>query len=575
MSPAGSRPGALIDYDVAVRMRDGAVLIADVYRPIGVGAAPTIVQRTPYGKSVPEHLNYSFNLLRAVRSGWNVVVQDVRGRGCSTGSFDPFRHETGDGYETLSWIAAQEWSDGAIAMVGGSYPGAAQWLAALGGHPNLRALAPAMTPDDYYDGWINDGGARRLGFHANWIYESLWAGLAQRAHVTAPRAEIRAELKGVLTAPGHTDFTPYGELAAPFLRTWSEHPTRDEYWASISPRDNLKHIAAPAFVIAGWFDVFGRGAINGFMKLRSDGTTAHVRAKTRLVVGPWTHGQFAGTFTDIDFGPDSTAQAIDLTGLQLRWFDHVVRGRAIDAVDDPAVRVFVMGADEWRTFDAWPPVTATPLELELRSDPATLSKDPQMPTGQRAITHDPSNPVPTLGGGTFLHGRHLALNAGPREQTATGDRPDILRYESGPLVEQMQIIGRVRVRLGVSCDQPDANVTAKLVIVIPDGKAWGLVDGVLRLSHRDGDEVPRPLEPGQVYSIGFTVGHTAVVVPAGARLRLDVAASNFPHIADTRSSADGDPATSARLRQVTIHTGGQHRSTLFVDTVPEDSRRNG
>ncbi len=567
MAAAETGAGALIDFDVSVRMRDGVVLVADVFRPVPVGAAPTLVQRTPYGKSLTDHLNYSFDLPRAVRAGWNVVVQDVRGRGGSNGSFDPFRHETSDGYDTLTWITDQAWSDGAVAMVGGSYPGAVQWLAAIGGHPSLRALAPATTPDDFYDGWLRDGGARRLGFHANWVYESLWAGLAQRAQVAASKADVRAELQAALTPPGRIDFAPYADEAAPFLRAWNEHPNRDEYWVSMSPRENLAQIRAPAFVIAGWFDVFARGAIDGFTRLRSAGPTPAVRTKTRLVVGPWTHGQFAGTFADVDFGPGSTAQAIDLTGLQLRWFDHVVRGQANGAGEDPSVLAFVMGSNEWRHFDAWPPTAATPLELELGSESGSLSVDAGVAPGRRVITHDPVDPVPTLGGGTFLHGRHLALNAGPRDQRAANDRPDILRYHSAPLTVPMQIIGRVRIRLAVSCDRPDANVTAKLVIMMPDGKAWGVVDGVQQLSHRHGDEVPMAVEPGRVYPVVFTVGHTAVVVPAGGRLRLDVAASNFPHVADPFVSADDDLLLLTRL---TIHSGHTHRSTLFVDVIADD-----
>lgn len=558
--------GAAVHWDVPVRMRDGTELLADVYRPAHAGPAPTILQRTPYGKAVTEHLSYSFDLLRAVRSGWNVVVQDVRGRGGSGGAFEPFRHETADGEDTLAWVAAQPWSDGDVTMAGGSYLGATQWLAALRGPPHLRALAPALTPDDYYDGWVYDGGARRLGFQAHWLYESLWAGLAQRSPVSASDAEVRAELAAVLTAPGLPAGGPLARLAAPFLRAWDEHGSRDDYWVSLSPRSNVGGISVPVFVTAGWFDVFGRGAVDSFVMLRSRGSTPRVRRLTRLVVGPWTHGQFAGTYADVDFGPGSSARAVDLTGLQLRWFDHVVRGWDNGAEDEPAVRAFVMGADEWREFDAWPPSTARPLELELRTDPAALTDRPQEEPGRREVVHDPSEPVPTVGGATFLHGRHLALNAGPRAQAALDGRYDILRYETAPLPEQLEVVGRVRARLAVSCDGTDANVTAKLVVGMPQGAAWGLLDGVLQLSHRDGDERPTPVEPDRVYSVVVDLGHTAMVVPAGATLRLDVAAASFPHVAGV-PGAELPPEARPRPRRLTVHSGGAHRSTLSLDVL--------
>lgn len=569
MAPsAGASPGAQIEYDVVVRMRDGSELLGDLYRPVAASPAPTIVQRTPYGKAVVAHLNYSLDLLRAVRCGWNVLVQDVRGRGGSHGLFDPFRAEIDDGHDTLRWIAAQAWSDGNVVMAGGSYLGATQWLAAMSGPASLRALAPAFTPDDYYDGWVNDGGARRRGFLAHWVYESLWAGLSQRAGVPAADGEVQGELRDALAAPAHPGHGPHGRAAAPFLQAWSEHPTRDAYWTSVSPRERLASLSTPAFVIAGWFDLFSRGSIDSFVRMRESGNTPRVRRQMRLVVGPWTHGQFGGAYADADFGPGATAQAIDLTGLQLRWFESVVYGAADPAADEPAVRVFVMGANEWREFDHWPPPAAVTVAMRLGSEPPRLDAPVPVAAGFRGVASRPAQPVPTVGGGTFLAGRQVNLNAGPRDQMALDDRLDILRYETVALAEPLQIIGRVRARLAVSCDRGDVNVAVKLVCLPPGGRSLNLAEGVVRLSHRKSDEVPAPVAPGQICSVCVDLGHTAVALPAGSRLRLDIAASNFPHLADPDSDEHDLTATGNEVLSITVHAGGRHPSALLLDVVP-------
>ena len=132
-----------VDRNVAVPMRDGVVLRADVYRPAGQGKFPVLVFRTPYGKHNAAEGDGVHR--KAVGRGYAVVLQDVRGRYASEGHFDPYRQEGRDGYDTIEWAAAQPWSDGRIGTYGLSYPGAVQWLAALEQPPHLVAMAPAMT----------------------------------------------------------------------------------------------------------------------------------------------------------------------------------------------------------------------------------------------------------------------------------------------------------------------------------------------------------------------------------------------------------------------------------------------
>src|SRR5262245_60190740 len=120
----------LVEKHLAVRMRDGVELVTDVYRPQTEARLPTLLQRLPYDKELPSLTNVGSNLLRIVQAGYAVVVQDTRGRYASPGTFNPFFDEAEDGADAVAWAAGQPWSNGRLGMIGGSYFGATQWLAA-------------------------------------------------------------------------------------------------------------------------------------------------------------------------------------------------------------------------------------------------------------------------------------------------------------------------------------------------------------------------------------------------------------------------------------------------------------
>src|SRR5438270_11320989 len=133
----------ILEQNVAIPMRGGILLRADILRPKGVGPFPVLVYRTPYGKHFAQKEYTIFH--RAVQRGYAVVIQDVRGRYASGGEFDPYKNEGRDGYDTIEWAATQPWSNGDVGTFGLSYPGAVQWLAAIESPPHLKAMVPAMT----------------------------------------------------------------------------------------------------------------------------------------------------------------------------------------------------------------------------------------------------------------------------------------------------------------------------------------------------------------------------------------------------------------------------------------------
>src|SRR5580765_1026106 len=153
-------------------MRDGVELAADVYRLDGPGPAPVLVHRTPYDRLISNFSNIPADVLRLVRSGFAVAIQDTRGRGGSGGSFTPFAAEADDGADTIAWAAAQPWSNGRVGMFDASYVGATQWLAAAAAGDAVEAITPVVSSADYHS-WLYRGGAFELGFALLWTYMFL------------------------------------------------------------------------------------------------------------------------------------------------------------------------------------------------------------------------------------------------------------------------------------------------------------------------------------------------------------------------------------------------------------------
>jgi putative CocE/NonD family hydrolase len=143
----------MVEKNIEVPMRDGTILRADLYRPDTPEKLPVLLNRTPYNKAMPMVFSLTLDAMRAAEAGYNVMVQDCRGRFASDGVFDCFTVETRDGYDTIEWAARQPWADGKVGTYGASYMGATQWLAAIETPPSLKAMVPSITASDYHDGW--------------------------------------------------------------------------------------------------------------------------------------------------------------------------------------------------------------------------------------------------------------------------------------------------------------------------------------------------------------------------------------------------------------------------------------
>jgi putative CocE/NonD family hydrolase len=546
-------------------MRDGVTLRADLQLPEAGGPFPVLVYRTPYDK----HAARDFSLFaRAVARGWAVVVQDVRGRYASDGEFDPYRHEGRDGYDTIEWAARQPWSDGRVGTAGLSYPGAVQWLAALESPPHLRAMVPAMTfssPRRFF----YFGGAFDLSW-IGWVWLNVAPDLRARLDLPGPRDRESALELWQAEGERMRETRPLAALpdlagVAPFYYEWLRHPPEDPWWDFAELRGRYQRVGAAVLHVSGWHDeAYGpEGALTNFQGIVAS-RRDEADPRTRLVIGPWVHGVSSvgrRRFGDRDFG---AAASLDYDALVLDFLDLHVRGLGVPA--DERVRVFVMGADEWRGFEAWPP-PAAPLALHLA--PGTgggcgaLREQPGE-AAERAFRSDPARPVsaPTDDFGAFDH-------------RALAERPDALCFESEPLPEDLDVIGPVEARVAFTADVPDLDLHLKLFDVAPDGTAWNLWSpglDVERASLRTGRR--RLLVPDERATLEFPRLATANRFRAGHRIRVVLLASYAPWLSVNLQTGLSEADSSAtRAGTVRVFLGGGQGSRIGLPVVAPGATR--
>ena len=382
-----------IDSHVAVRMRDGVTLYADVYRPRAAGKYPVLVTRTPYGV---QRDGMHQNAIRFAENGFAVVVQDVRGRYESEGKWDPFRNEAHDGYDTVQWPAHQPWSDGKVATQGGSYLGHVQWRAATEAPPNLVTAFPMVASTNIYKNWAFLGGAFRLSFNYGWgvVRMPFRIMLPQYWH-TADYVPDDWRYEQVLRQlPLGTADLANGHPVQHF-RDWVRHQSYDTYWKQISDEERFDQVRVPVHVSGGWFDIFLSGTINGFTGVRRHGATERARRESKIMVGPWGHGasQKSG---EIDFGPSAMRSLFEH---ELRWYNHYLKGENNGIDREPPVEIFFMGVNRWSYAQEWP-LPGTKFTSYYLAAGGQLSSTPARGNASESdqYVYDPNNPVPTVGG---------------------------------------------------------------------------------------------------------------------------------------------------------------------------------
>lgn len=583
LAPAGcggaeNSTGYFVEKNVSVPMRDGVVLRADVRRPKAGGKYPVLIFRTPYDKNEGD-LDNERSFDDAVKRGYAMVIQDVRGRYASEGEFVAYQNEGRDGYDTIEWAAEQPWSDGRVGTFGLSYPGAVQWLAAVENPPHLKAMVPAMCFSTIGPQFIYFGGVFESAW-ANWSYIDMSPDTRVRNNLPGPRTidEAKEEWKrlggdGAVEGWLPSLQMPYLKDTEPYHYSWLEHPPYDPWWEWGNLRDKYAQVKAAVLNLSGWYDEpYGsEGAITNYLGLL-ESRAGEDNPRTKLLIGPWIHGVDATGSTvsgDRKFGASAR---IEYDEVVLDWLDHYVKGTDNGVSSWPNVKVYVMGDNTWKAESVWPIRETVEEEVYLGPGNAvgakgSISSEPVEQTAALSFVSDPANPVRD----------EFYTNFGAFDLRKLADRSDVLTYDTAPFSEDTEVVGHVGAEIFVSSDAPDFDLYLKLIDVAPDGTAFNLESAgheVIRASYRDKSPERRLLQPGEVVRLSFDNLLTGNTFKKGHRLRVYLMGSWFPtYSRNLQTGALETESSEMQKATINVHCGPGYPSKLVLPVIPSDAQK--
>jgi putative CocE/NonD family hydrolase len=538
--------GVTLERSVPFRLSDGTTLVSDHYYARHPGPNPTLLMRQPYGRDIASTVVYAHPAWFA-RKGYNVVIQDVRGRGGSEGEFYPFRHEAADGAETIAWLRTRPETNGRIGMYGFSYQGATQLLVAAKRPPGLQCIAPAMTAADLYNGWFYHHGALRLASSLGWGLQMLKED-ARRLNLVDASNKLEAAWANLAAQPHHKPYAEHPAVTDPdlpsYVRDWFAHDTPSAFWSSMDISKLPGEIDIPALHVSGWFDTYLEGSVAGFELLRSQAATPFARDHQYLLAGPWVHIPWGDRVGDLNHGPEAL---LDTNELLLRWFDHWLRD-ANTFADEPRVRHFALGLNQWLAADNITGPASQTLHLHSegnansRKGDGSLSLTPARVEAPDLFSYDPEVPVLSTPPATDQSTLELGNN--------------LLVYTAEPLTAPLHIFGRPSVLLYAATSATHADLNAKLIRLTPNGRAELVCIGIARSTHLFGDAY----KEDKVHAWEFTLEPTSIVFAPGESIRLEVAASAFPLY-------DRNPSNATPPNQMSQFNWKRSTHMIFHDTT--------
>ena len=538
------------EQQVMIPMRDGVRLNTRIYTPATSTALPFLLTRTPYGvDGSGGALEAKGSYAELAREQYIFVYQDIRGRFGSEGKFimnrplhDPKDaqgvDESTDTYDTITWLLANVPSNnGAVGVLGISYPG---WLAAMAGihpHPALKAISPQAPMTDT---WKGDDFFHNGAFRLSYGFEYATDLELSNDQSVPPPVSFYDTYSWYLAQGSLANLTKLLAGRSPSWTNFSQHPAYDDFWKSRALTTWLTEVAVPTLVVGGWWDQEDFfGAITTYAALeRLDRNNRNF-----LVMGPWYHGSWSRgdgqKVGDIDFG--SATGKYFREEIQAPWFAFWLKGKG--KLDLAEATLFEGGSNRWRRFDRWPAKEGTPRKLYFRANGLlsfdSLTHDSQLTTYDSYVS-DPAHPIP-------YRKRPIELTYDPRgshwrpwlyeDQRFVDGRPDILVWRTEPLTEDVTIGGDIAAHLYASTTGSDADWVTKLIDVFPDTITNGPVLGgyqfmvaseILRGRYRQGFERARPIVPNTVNEYVVDLRQQSYTFQKGHRIMVQVQSTWFP-----------------------------------------------
>ncbi len=584
------------DTMIMVPMRDGVRLATDVYRPKGDGPFPAVLVKTPYNFNTIGGASLMF-ANEAIERGYAVVVQNERGRYYSEGEWEILGRPRTDGYDSLTWIEEQPWSDGKVATWGCS--STAEWQMALAAqdHPAHAAMIPMASGagigrvGEYYEqgNWYK-GGVHQTLFTV-WLY-----GVQQNIRPQFPRGLSQEQLQRLRKAYDLAADMPEMDWAkhmrtlpsVDWLKTadgnegpgadFMRRKPNDPGWYEGGLYHDDEDFGVPAYWFNSWFDVSQGPNLALYNHARNNASMQSVRDGQYMMIAPTLHCAFYRTpeYSDYIAGDLNVGNAYyDYWGTIFQFLDYYMKEEDNGFHEEtPRVRFYTMGRNQWEDADAWPPedVVMTPMYLASAGSANSVFGDGTLSSemaagGSDTFVYDPMNPVPSLGGGVCCN-RGASLG-GSFDQRGIEARADVLVYTSEPLEQAVDVTGFVRAKLFVSSDARDTDFTVKLVDVHPDGSAWNVDDTILRARYREGYDKEVLMEDGEVYELNPTAMSTSYEFKAGHRIRVEVASSKFPqYMRNLNTGGNNYDETEGVVARNTIHHSAEYPSQIILPIRP-------
>lgn len=485
-----------------IPMPDGCRLAARIWRPHDAheNPVPAVLEYLPYRKRDLMRLRDEPMHRYLAGHGYAGIRVDVRGSGDSEGVLhDEYsREEIDDGAAIIAWLADQPWCSGAVGMFGISWGGFNALQVAATRPPALKAIMTLCAADDRYtDDAHYMGGCL--------INENLqWGSVLMAYNALPPDPEIVGK-------PWRKMWHERLEHATAFPARWMEHQHRDDYWRHGSVNEDYAAISCPVYAVGGWAD----GYSNAIPRLLE-----HLEVPRKGLVGPWSH-MFPH---DGQPGP-----VIGFMQESVRWWDHWLKGIDSGLLDEPQYRVWMQEhvppaptyterPGRWVAEDRWPSPRIEQLRYHLNAN----RLDAQ-PGGEEILSVCSPQSTGSTGGEWCAFGVDGEM---PIDQRQDDGRS--LVFDTDPLDAPLEILGAAEVTLALSLDASVGMIAVRLSDVASDGAATRVTYGLLNLNHRDGHDEPKPLIPGEVYTVRVRLNDIAHRFPAGHQIRLAISTSYWP-----------------------------------------------
>jgi putative CocE/NonD family hydrolase len=566
-----SAPAAAIPdmrWGVKIPMRDGVSLNATVFEPHAQkDPVPVIFTFTPYiGDSYMDRAMYF------AQHGYVYALVDVRGRGNSGGSFEPFVNEAKDGYDVVEWLAKQPYCNGKVTMWGGSYAGFDQWTTLKEFPPHLATIVPAAA--------AHPGVDFPFQYDIFGPYVEQWltftSGVTSNANLFGAGSFWGAKTREYYD--GHVAFKEFDRIAgnpSAVFQKWLEHPVPDAYYDAMVPSaDQYKRISFPILTITGHYDGDQPGAFT-YYKRHMEYGTAEAKKNHYLIIGPWDH---AGTRTPrrevagLKFGE---ASVLDLNKLHTEWYDWVMKSGKKPEFLKKRVAYYVVGAgaEDWKYADSLESIANEKRTLYLGSNgnaesvfqSGALAGKPAAGASADKWIYDPLDTRP---GDAEPDDDATGLTS---ERAVLNTYGNGAVYHSEPFAEPTEVTGFLKLTVWLAMDVPDTDLEAEVYEILPGGESVYLSGETMRARYRESLRQEKLLTPGKIEKYVFDdFTFFSRRIARGSRLRLFVHCPNTPSVEKNYNSGGVvalETAKDAKTAHVTLVHDTDHQSMLELPVV--------